>query len=222
MAGVLVTLGPQPAFNRSERHGQTRCETRGQHGFERWSTAVVLAAGATSVGAQTNAVQWSASTKAATVRPGGSLAVEATAQMADGWHIYAVTQQPPPIATRITVPAGQPFELVGAVVAPAPKTAFDQSFGIKTEFYAVRATFGLTLKVAADAPAGRTMARVQAYFQACNDQFCLPPKPVTIEAPVEIAGAPLASEAAATSRLRRPSRARRRRRRGSRWQRHGR
>jgi thiol:disulfide interchange protein DsbD len=156
------------------------------------AAGVVMAAWATIASAQTNPVQWSASAKGASVRPGGSLEVEATAQMADGWHIYAVTQQPPPIATRITVPAGQPFELVGTIDAPAPRTAFDQSFGINTGFYAVRATFRLALKVAADAPAGKTKARIQAYFQTCNDQFCLPPKTATMEVPVEIAGAPLA------------------------------
>ena len=158
---------------------------------------VALAALATSVSAQTNPVQWSASAKAARVRPGGSLEVEATAQMAEGWHVYSVTQQPPPIATRITVPAGQPFELAGSIDAPAPRTAFDQSFGINTGFYAVRARFRLTLKAAVDAPAGRIKARLQAYFQACNDQFCLPPKTVTMEVPVEIAGAPLMAEAPA-------------------------
>lgn len=161
------------------------------------AAGALMAVLATSAWAQTNPVQWSASTRTASVRPGGALEVEATAQMADGWHIYAVTQQPPPIATRITVPADQPFALAGPIGAPAHATSFDKSFGIDTVFYAVRARFTLTLKVAADAPAGTTKARIQAYFQACNDQFCLPPKAVTMEVPVEIAGAPLSTGAAA-------------------------
>jgi thiol:disulfide interchange protein len=90
------------------------------------------------------------------------------------------------------VPAGQPFALAGIVGAPSPHTAFDQSFGIDTEFYSDHATFTVPVRAAADAPAGRTKARLQAYFQTCNDQLCLPPKTVTMEVVLEIAGAPMA------------------------------
>ncbi len=163
------------------------------------ATAAVMAAGAACAWAQANPVQWSASAATGRVRPGGTLQVEVTAQMADGWHVYSVAQARPPIATRITVPAGQPFTLAAPIVAPAPHRAFDQSFGIDTEFYATRATFALTLKTAAEAAAGATAVRIQAYFQACNDRFCLPPKGVIVEAPVEIAGSPLTAEESAAA-----------------------
>jgi thiol:disulfide interchange protein DsbD len=162
----------------------------------------LLAAGAltaacvTCAWAQTNPVQWSASARNGRVRPGGVVAVDVTAQMADGWHVYSVAQVRPPIATRITVPSGQPFTLATPVVAPSPHKAFDQSFGIDTEFYVTRASFALALKTAADAPAGPAAVRIQAYFQACNDRFCLPPKAVAVEAPVEFAGSPLTAEEA--------------------------
>jgi thiol:disulfide interchange protein DsbD len=158
---------------------------------------LVVAASATCAWAQMDPVKWSARAKAATVRPGGTFQVEATAEIAEGWHVYSVTQAPPPIATRVTVPAGQPFALAGPIDAPAPLTAFDQGFGIDTEFYADRASFTLTLKVAAEAAAGKTGARIQAYYQTCNDQFCLPPKTVMLEVPVEVAGAPLAASSPA-------------------------
>ena len=88
---------------------------------------LALAAGAA---AQTNPVQWSAAAPAGTVRPGGTVTVEVTAQMDAGWHIYALAQPRPPIATTITVPAGQPFALAGEIGAPTPRSAFDQSFDI--------------------------------------------------------------------------------------------
>ncbi len=163
------------------------------------AAGVLTAAGATGAWAQTNAVQWSASARSGRARPGGVVAVDVTAQMADGWHVYSVAQARPPIATRITVPAGQPFALAIPIVVPAPRKAFDQSFGIDTEFYVTRATFALALKAAADAPAGPATVRIQAYFQACNDRFCLPPKAVTVEAPVEIAGSPLTAEESAAA-----------------------
>ena len=144
------------------------------------------------VAAQGDPVKWSASTKATKVPPGGNFEVQALAQIAEGWHLYSLTQPPPPIATRITVAPGQPFSLGGSIDAPSPHTAFDQSFGIDTEFYAESAGFSVPVKAAGDAPAGKTKARVQAYFQTCNDQFCLPPKTVTMEVAIEISGAPVA------------------------------
>ncbi len=157
------------------------------------AAALTLAAAGDGVSAQVEPVKWSAGARAATVRPGAAAEVLVTAQIDQGWHVYAVTQAPPPIATRIRIPAGQPFTLDGSVRAPSPRSAFDASFGIDTVFYAGAAVFAVPVRIAADAAAGRTTIRVQAYFQACNDQFCLPPKTVTMEAPIEIAGAPVAA-----------------------------
>ncbi len=157
--------------------------------------AAAVASVASIASAQADPVSWSASTKATRVRPGGSFSVQVVAAIADGWHLYSISQAPPPIATRITVAKGQPFTTAGAVVGPPPHTAFDQSFGIDTEFYSENATFTLPAKAEANAPAGRTLVRVQAYYQSCNDTMCLPPKTVHMEVPVEVAGAPI--EAAA-------------------------
>ena len=151
-----------------------------------------LAAGATHASAQGDAIKWSAATKATSVRPGASFDVQVTADLADGWHLDSITQAPPPIATRITVPAGQPFALAGSVEGPTPRVAFDQSFGIDTEFYEDSATFVVPVKVAADAPGGKKKLRIDTYFQLCNDQLCLPPKTVPMELSIEIAGTSVA------------------------------
>ncbi len=149
--------------------------------------------------AQADAIKWSAATKATSVKPGSTFEVQVTADLGDGWHLYSVTQAPPPIATRITVPAGQPFALAGSVEGPAPRVAFDQSFGIDTEFYEDSATFVVPVKVAADAPGGKRKLRIDTYFQLCNDQLCLPPKTVSVEVELTIAGAPVAVTAASTA-----------------------
>jgi len=145
--------------------------------------------------AQADAIKWSAATKASTVKPGASFEVHVTADLGDGWHLYSITQAPPPIATRITVPAGQPFALAGTVEGPTPRVAFDQSFGIDTEFYEDNATFVVPVKAAADAPGGKRKLRIDTYFQLCNDQLCLPPKTVSVEVELTIAGAPVAAAA---------------------------
>ena len=154
--------------------------------------AGVVTVGVNSASAQGDPIKWSAATTATSVRPGATFEVQVTAQIAEGWHLYSLTQPPPPIATRISVPAGQPFALAGTIEGPPPHTAFDQSFGIDTEFYEDSATFVMPLKAAADAPGGKRKVRIDAYFQTCNNQLCLPPKTVPVEVAIDIAGTPVA------------------------------
>ncbi len=156
-----------------------------------------LAAGVIPASAQSDPIKWSAATKSTSVRPGSAFEVQVTAQIAEGWHLYSLTQPPPPIATRISVPAGQPFALAGTVEGPPPHAAFDQSFGVETEFYEDSATFVVPLKAAADGSGGKKKIRIDAYFQTCNDQLCLPPKTVLVEVAIDIAGAPVAPAPAA-------------------------
>ncbi|RPJ83514.1 MAG: hypothetical protein EHM13_07245, partial [Acidobacteria bacterium] len=68
--------------------------------------------------AQENPVKWSASSKTTTVKPGQSFRVSFVATLDEGWHIYSVTQPPPPIATRISVAKNQPYVLDGTVQGP--------------------------------------------------------------------------------------------------------
>jgi thiol:disulfide interchange protein len=159
--------------------------------LSRLSVLVLTLLVAVPVLAQEDPVKWAASTKATTVRPGGTFDVQLTATMTEGWHLYSLNQAPPPIATRISVAKGQPFVLGGTIDAPLPQTAFDQSFGIDTEFYADSAAFTVPVKAEANAPAGKTKAKVQAYFQTCNDSMCLPPKTVTMDVAIEVAGQPM-------------------------------
>jgi thiol:disulfide interchange protein len=167
--------------------------------FRLVAIAVVLGAVSPPATAQQDPIRWSASTKATKVRPGASFEVQLVATIAGGWHLYSIAQSPPPIATRITVAKGQSFAAGGAVTGPPPRTAFDQSFGIDTEFYAESAAFVLPVKAEASAPAGRTTVKVQAYYQTCNDTMCLPAKAVTMEVPIEVAGAPVEAAAVASA-----------------------
>jgi thiol:disulfide interchange protein len=166
--------------------------------------AALLATVATNGVAQTDPIKWSGATKATSVRPGAAFEIQVTAQIAEGWHLYSLTQPPPPIATRISVPAGQPFALAGTIEGPPPHTAFDQSFGIETEFYEDSVTFVVPVTAAADASGGKRKIRIDAYFQTCNDQLCLPPKTVPVELSIDIAGAPVAPAPAAPTAAQAP------------------
>jgi len=157
--------------------------------------AILVVLGVASQAMAQDPIKWSLGKPPASVKPGQTFTIDLTAHIDEGWHLYALTQGPPPIATRITVPAGQMFTLDGTIDAPPPHTAMDQSFGIETEFYTDSAVFTLPIKVNGTA-SGKLTLKVQAYFQTCNDQLCLPPKAVPSEVEVQVSG-PLVAGAVA-------------------------
>ncbi len=138
--------------------------------------------------AQDDAVRWSATSSSPKVKPGGSVQVTVSMIASEGWHVYALTQEPPPVATRITVPGGQPYVLSGEIGTPLAESTFDPSFGIDTEYYAGNGAFELPIAVSATARAGKAPLRVQVRYQSCNDQFCFPPQTVTMTVALEITG----------------------------------
>jgi tetratricopeptide (TPR) repeat protein len=137
-----------------------------------------------------NPITWKlkAETPGRPLRPGEAFTAQLTAQIAAGWHIYAPDQTPGgPRPTRITLPAEQSFKLAGAVQSPPSQKAFDENFGIETNFYKNSVTFTLPVQLAGEALPGRHQLRVTAYFQTCNDRLCLPPKTVQFVAVINVA-----------------------------------
>lgn len=121
------------------------------------------------------------------VKVGSKFVAEVRADLGDGWHVYSITQPPGgPTTTTINVPAGQPFKLGGAVVAPAPDKEYDPNFDMEAEFYSNEVTFKLPLVVDATTKDGTQTLLVDAYFQACNDRNCLPPTTVHLKAAVKV------------------------------------
>lgn len=133
------------------------------------------------------AVQWTLTTPSPTVKPGAKVEVALDAAIADGWHLYSLKKlEGGPIATTITVPPGQPFELSGPIAASSAETKYDETFAMDVETYSDSATFRLPLEVAKDAPAGPATLTINARFQACDDKQCLPPRTVKVELPLTI------------------------------------
>ena len=92
-----------------------------------------------------------------------------------------------PVATRIWLAEGQPFQLAEKVKGSTPETLQDPSFNMEVELYEGEATFTLPLKVAAGTAAGTQTLAVNASYQSCNNKICLPPKTVKVELPVTVA-----------------------------------
>ena len=77
-----------------------------------------------------------------------------TATIDEGWHLYAMTEPPGPIALTFAVDKSGPFSLSGAITESAPTKKFDPNFNLMTEYHETTATFTLPLTIAAGTPNG--------------------------------------------------------------------
>ena len=154
--------------------------------------ALALAALAVPAGSSLSAqgqklpITWSGPAAAVRATAGSTVSVEVSARIDEEWHLYSLTQPSPPDPTVISVPAGQPFALGGAIESPLPEKAFDAAVGVDTEFYTEAVTFRLPLAVEKTAKPGDYKVTVTARWQACNGSLCLRPQTTTIEVPVQI------------------------------------
>lgn len=134
-----------------------------------------------------NPIQWTLAVKTSAHKVGDKFTAQLTAQIEDGWHLYSLEEIPNgPRPTRITLAAEQPFELSGDIEQPVPIIKHDENFGVETQYYEKSATFHLPVKIKSTAKPGSTTLTVQTRYQVCNEQMCLPPKTVKVEAPIEI------------------------------------
>jgi DsbC/DsbD-like thiol-disulfide interchange protein len=122
------------------------------------------------------------------LKPGEQFFLELTARIEEGWHLYSLEQgEGGPTPTRILMPTDQPFGQSGAIDSAEPKTAMDPNFNLLTQYYEGQAIFTVPVKVAVNAPAGKSEVRVNVSFQTCSDELCLPPKTVKLGVEVNIA-----------------------------------
>src|SRR5687768_10221268 len=100
--------------------------------------ALVIAAGA-HAGAQRPAdvVRWSATAADVAVKAGATVPVEITADVQEGWHLYAVSQpKSGPVPLLFAIAKGKPFEIRGKdIVAPKPDVVKDPNFNLETHQY---------------------------------------------------------------------------------------
>jgi len=62
------------------------------------------------------------------LKPGQTAKLMITAKLDPGWHLYALTQPPPPKAAKITIDESGVFKLAGPVRQPKPKIYKDPNF----------------------------------------------------------------------------------------------
>jgi hypothetical protein len=133
-------------------------------------------------------VQWAGSVIPTTpVKQGSAVAIELTAEVQQGWHVYGLTQTPGgPTPLRVTLDENEVAQIVGLKSGTAPGKKHDPSFDLDTEFYPQSFSLDIQARVKQQPVAGKQSIPVSVRFQACSDQTCLPPRTVHLSVPIEI------------------------------------
>lgn len=152
------------------------------------TAAACLLAASVSVFAQrpTDVVKWTVKDGARTVRAGAAVKIELAAEVAPGWHLYALTQpKGGPNPLRIVVAKGKPFEVrTRAITAPAPVVTNDLNFGLDTHQHDGKVLFTVPVAAARTAAPGAHAVPIEITFQACGNGICL--RPFTQTLPIEL------------------------------------
>lgn len=105
----------------------------------------------------------------------GTLAV--TASLQKGYHVYAMTQPKPFIATRIEVEGADQFALTNNWEASrAAKLRRHQSLDVELHEYEGQITWTAPFTLASGVSATELQIRGTVYAQACTESHCLAPK----------------------------------------------
>jgi DsbC/DsbD-like thiol-disulfide interchange protein len=134
-------------------------------------------------------VKWSLALETASgqAAPGSTVVAVVTADIGEGWHVYAPDEAnvgPRPV--DLTVVKHPVFRAAGKFESPEPEREMDQAFGQITASYSEKATFRLPVAVAADAPAGPHTLEIDVSFQACDGNICLPAKAARVKATLTV------------------------------------
>ena len=125
---------------------------------------------------------FSATVSPANAKPGQTVTVKILAAIQSPWHIYSVKPVPPPgpQATTFKFEAAG-LTPVGQVTENAPVLVKDENFGKNVGMHAKTATFTQKFMVGKTAKNGKLPIKVEAFFMACNDKQCLPPRFVDVK-----------------------------------------
>lgn len=128
------------------------------------------------------------------VPQGRKFEIAVVAQVAEGYHVQAnkvLEAYLIPLTVTPELPAG--FKLVNAIYPKAVVRKFP--FGTQPmAVYEGRFLVRLVLEAGAEAPTGEVKIPMTLRFQACNDQLCLPPAKLPVNAELSVAQAGAAAK----------------------------
>jgi thiol:disulfide interchange protein len=123
-------------------------------------------------------VHWSLRSDVQRVRPGDPIALQLTATIQPGWHLYSLTTPAGgPIPTTAVLEGGTLQS--AALYEPAPERRFDPGFNLDTEIFSGQVILLVSGTVVPIHTQGGLDVIADLRYQACNDRLCLPPKKKT-------------------------------------------
>src|SRR5215510_1359017 len=139
------------------------------------------------------------------LKPGQTAKLLITAKLEPRWHLYALTQQPPPRPAKVTIDESGAFKMNGAVQQPKPKVYKDPNFSepgkppFMSQAFENEVTFTAPVKVKPDAKPGPQKLIAKFSYQVCDDHQCLRPTTKTFELDVAITAGAVKTSSAVTS-----------------------
>ena len=119
-------------------------------------------------------VKWSLEVEPRQAAPGARVVAKLKAAVDDGWHLYAsTTPQGKPIALQLDVTA-HPAIASWEAFQPTPARAYDELFGVESQWYEHGAEFRIEIQLA-DGASGEIPIEAKVRYGACDDKTCLPP-----------------------------------------------
>jgi DsbC/DsbD-like thiol-disulfide interchange protein len=143
--------------------------------FLRFVCAVVLLQ-PSAAAAKPDPVAWSAAVRER--QEDGTIIVAVSARIEKGWYIYGMRQPedgPAPLRFRGRAASGV---AVGPVATPRPRVAYDKGFRARVGKHYDMPSFFVPVRLSRAA----THVPIEVRYQACNDDVCLPPRTVTVQA----------------------------------------
>jgi DsbC/DsbD-like thiol-disulfide interchange protein len=113
----------------------------------------------------------------------GRIAVQLTAHVEEGWHLYA-TELPSdmgPIPTSFRFDPSNAFEVAGPLTEPDAHEEFDPNFSMVVRHHSGAPVFTLPI-VRRTSEAFQVEGELE--YMVCNDKTCLPPEVVRFSIPI--------------------------------------
>ncbi len=141
---------------------------------------------AQSVAATEQPAKWTIEPVTSTLGVGKTADLRIDVALRDHWHIYSITQPAGgPKATRITVPAGQPFVLASEPRPTiAPEMKYDDAFRMTVQEHERSVGFIVPIRATGSADS----VRVDVRYQVCNASLCYPPQTTALATAVLVKG----------------------------------
>lgn len=119
----------------------------------------------------------------------GKVLVMLTADLEEGWHLYATTlpTDEGPLPTEFRFQESEAYTIEVPLTEPEPVEEFDPNFALIVRHHSGEPEFTMLIEPVANEP---FEVKGEVEYMVCNDRTCLPPVvvPFTIEVPPIITG----------------------------------